>query len=144
METTQGTETILLVEDENAVRALARRFLEMHGYRILEARWVPSALRISRQHKGPIHLMVTDVVMPRMSGRELALRLASERPDMKVLYMSGHTEDAIIHHGVLEQGLAFLQKPFSPTHYHERVRHLLDRPPQSGEAALCEGKIDAN
>src|SRR5581483_8815791 len=93
------TETILLVEDENAVRDLIRRFLDMRGYKVLEAASGPEALRISREYPDTIDLLVTDVVMPRMSGRELALQLASERPKMNVLYMSGHTEEAIVHHG---------------------------------------------
>jgi CheY-like chemotaxis protein len=122
----KGTETILLVEDEHAVRELARRFLELHGYRVLSAANGPEALRISREQGPPIHMMVTDVVMPRMSGRELALQLASERPDMKVLYMSGHTEDAIVHHGVLEPGVEFLQKPFTRQTLVSRVRQILD------------------
>ena len=126
LEEGRGTETILVVEDESAVRALVRRFLELRGYRILEAANGPEALRISREHPGPIPLMVTDVVMPRMSGRELAFQLAAERPDMKVLYMSGHTEDAIVHHGVLEEGVAFLQKPFAQDTLVSRVRRLLD------------------
>ena len=123
---TQGTETILLVEDQNPVRELVRRFLEMAGYRVLEAGGGPEALGISREHAGPIDLMVTDVVMPRMSGRELALQLASERPQMKVLYMSGHTEDAIVHHGVLDEGVELLHKPFSQRDLLLRVRRILD------------------
>ncbi len=123
---TSGTETLLLVEDQNPVRELARRFLEMAGYRILEASSGPAALGVSREFTGQIHLMVTDVVMPRMSGRELALTLASERPQMKVLYMSGHTEEAIVHHGVLKEGVEFLQKPFSQRDLLGRVRRILD------------------
>ena len=121
-----GTETILLVEDENGVRSLVRRFLELCGYQVLDAPSGPEALRASREHSGPIHLMVTDVVMSRMSGRELAFQLASERPNMKVLYMSGNTEDTIIHHGVLENELAFLSKPFSQQTLAAKVRQLLD------------------
>ena len=105
---------------------LVRRFLEPHGYRVIEASNGPGALRISREHAGPIHLMVTDVIMPRMSGRELAFQLAPERPDMRVLYISGHTEDAIIHHGVLEKDITFLQKPFTQEALVSRVRRLLD------------------
>ena len=101
---------------------------------MLEAASGPDALRIARERPGPIHLMVTDVVMPRMSGRELALQLATERPDMKVLYMSGHTEDAIIHHGVLEQGVEFLQKPFTGRDLIGRVRRILDRGGESEES----------
>jgi CheY-like chemotaxis protein len=121
-----GSETILLVEDEPAVRELARRFLEQKGYHVLEAAGGPEALRISRSLTTPIHLLVTDVVMPLMSGREVALQLASERPDMKVLYMSGHTEDAIVHHGVLQHGVEFLQKPFKAQDLVGYVRRILD------------------
>jgi two-component system CheB/CheR fusion protein len=130
----RGSETILLVEDENAVRTLARRFLEISGYHVLEASNGPDALRVARAHNGPIHAMVTDVVMPRMSGRELAYQLAPERPDMKVLYMSGHTEDTIIHHGILEKGLAFLPKPFTQEALLSRVRRLLDAGDAPGAA----------
>jgi two-component system, cell cycle sensor histidine kinase and response regulator CckA len=129
----RGTETVLVVEDEAMVRALARRFLEMNGYRVLEASNGPEALRISREYKEPIHLMLTDVVMPRMSGREVAFQLAVERPETKVLYMSGHTEDAIIHHGVLEKGVALLNKPFTKDALAARVRSVLD-----GESAARE------
>ncbi|HKE24279.1 MAG TPA: chemotaxis protein CheB [Bryobacteraceae bacterium] len=121
-----GTETILLVEDERAVRELERRFLEMRGYKVLEASDGREALRISRTHQEPIHLLITDVVMPKMSGREVALQLASERPDMKVLYMSGHTEEAIVDHGVLQEGMEFLQKPFQQEDLMRRVRKILD------------------
>ncbi|PWU11468.1 MAG: hypothetical protein C5B51_02600 [Terriglobia bacterium] len=122
----RGTETILLVEDQNPVRELAKRFLEMHGYTVLEAAGGPEALRLSRSYTKPIHLLVTDVIMPRMSGRELALQLATERPDMKVLYMSGHTEDAIAHHGVLEDSMEFLEKPFTRQQLVGRVSRILD------------------
>ena len=121
-----ATETVLLVEDEHAVRMLVRRILEMRGYRVIEASSGPEAIRVAREHAGPIQLMVTDVVMPRMSGREVAYQLAASRPDMKVLYMSGHTEDAIIHHGILDEGLAFLQKPFTHDALLSRVSALLD------------------
>ncbi|MBV9506722.1 MAG: PAS domain-containing protein, partial [Acidobacteriia bacterium] len=121
-----GTETVLLVEDEHAVRELGRRFLEIQGYRVLDAAGGPEALRISREHEGAIQLMVTDVVMPRMSGREVALQLARERPEMKVLYTSGHTEDAIVAHGVLERNVEFLQKPFTRQALVRRVRQILD------------------
>jgi len=134
-----GTETILLVEDDTTVRMLERRFLETLGYRILEASSGPDALRISRERAGPIHLMVTDVVMPRMSGRELAFQLAPERPDMKVLYTSGHAEDTISFHGVLKQGLAFMQKPFSREALVSRVRQLLDGGGAGADAADPEG-----
>jgi nitrogen-specific signal transduction histidine kinase/ActR/RegA family two-component response regulator len=133
-----GTETVLIVDDEAPVRMVARRFLEMRGYRVLEASNGPDAIRVSREHEGPIHIMVTDVVMPRMSGRELAFQLAPERPGMKVLFMSGHTEDAIIHHGVLNKGVAFLQKPFTQDALVSNVRTLLDSEGGSSPAGLAE------
>jgi len=119
-------ETILLVEDAQRVRAVVREILEMSGYVVLEARHGAEALEVSNQHAGPIHLMVTDVVMPQMSGRELAQRLATLRPDLKVLYMSGYTDDAIVRHGVLASGIAFLSKPFTPDALALKVRELLD------------------
>lgn len=121
----RGTETVLLVDDERPVRALARRFLESRGYRVLEAASGPEALRRAREFEGTIHLLLTDVVMPRMSGRELALQLASVRPDMKVLYVSGHPEDAIADHGVLSPGIELLHKPYTERELAGRVRRVL-------------------
>ncbi len=119
-------ETILLVEDAARVRAVVREILEMSGYAVLEAHHGAEALELSNRHAGPIHLLVTDVVMPQMSGRELAQRLATLRPDLKVLYMSGYTDDAIVRHGVLASGIAFLSKPFTPDALALKVRELLD------------------
>ncbi len=124
----RGTETILLVEDEEAVRRLAREALEGAGYLVLEARHGAEALAVSDRHPGPIHLLVTDVVMPRMSGRVLAGQLRLRRPETKVLYMSGYTDNAIVHQGVLDEGTAFLPKPFSPDGLLRKVREVLDRP----------------
>jgi two-component system cell cycle sensor histidine kinase/response regulator CckA len=124
--TDHGSETILLVEDDAALRKLTCRFLEDSGYAALTAESPAEAARISEEYEGPIHLMVTDVVMPGMDGRELADRLAPLRPEMKVLYVSGYTDDAIIHHGMLEPGLAFLQKPFLPKALARKVREVLD------------------
>jgi DNA-binding response OmpR family regulator len=123
-----GAETVLLVEDAARVREVVREILEMSGYRILEARHGAEALEISQRHDGPIHLMVTDVVMPQMSGRELAQRLLPLRPEMRVLYMSGYTDDAIVRLGVLEAGTAFLSKPFTPDALAAKVREVLDTP----------------
>jgi len=120
------TETILLVEDALRVRAVVREILEMNGYHVLEARHGAEAIEISERHRGPIHLMVTDVVMPHMSGGELAQRLQPVRPDMRVLYMSGYTDDAIVRHGVLGAGMAFLSKPFTPDALALKVREVLD------------------
>jgi signal transduction histidine kinase/CheY-like chemotaxis protein len=119
-------ETILLVEDAQRVRAVVREILEMSGYVVLEARHGAEALEISNRHAGTIHLLVTDVVMPQMSGRELAQRLATLRPELKVLYMSGYTDDAIVRHGVLASGIAFLSKPFTPDALALKVREVLD------------------
>jgi PAS domain S-box-containing protein len=130
-----GAETVLLVEDAARVREVVREILEINGYRILEAPHGAAALEISQRHEGPIHLMVTDVVMPQMSGRELAQRLAPLRPEMRVLYMSGYTDDAIVRHGILEEGTAFLSKPFTPDALAAKVRSLLDAPAPDAAAA---------
>jgi CheY-like chemotaxis protein len=125
---TRGTETVLLVEDEDMVRRMTREVLEGAGYQVLEASSGFEALRVSAGHGGRLHVMLTDVVMPGMSGRELAERLAPVRPGMKVLYMSGHTDDAIFHHGVTQAGTGFLQKPFTPDALERRIRELLEQP----------------
>jgi len=122
---THGWETVLVVEDEDAVRALAREVLVRHGYVVLEARHGVDALRVAERHTDDIHLMVTDVVMPHMSGRQLAERLGSARPNMKILFMSGYTDQAIMHRE-LTPGAAFLQKPFAPAALARRVRNILD------------------
>ena len=121
----QGTETILLVEDETEVRALARESLEAFGYTVLEARTPEEALSAFQAHPGPIHLLLTDVVMPQMSGRVLADRLVAARPSLKVVFMSGYTSNAIVHHGVLDEGTAFVQKPFTPGVLARKVREAL-------------------
>jgi predicted ATPase/signal transduction histidine kinase/ActR/RegA family two-component response regulator len=132
---TGGSETILLVEDNEAVRALAREILGANGYTVLAAADGPSALALSASRDGPIDLLLTDLVMPRMSGRELAERLRKERLEMRVLYMSGHTDDAIVRHGVVAASASFLQKPFSPTSLLSRARQVLDRPPNEGQGS---------
>jgi CheY-like chemotaxis protein len=125
----RGTETILLVEDEQGIRRLGRLILEAQGYSVLEAPSGASALTTAEGHAEPIHLILTDVVMSGMTGRDLSERLIKARPSIKVLYMSGHTGDAIVRHGVLEPGIAFLQKPFSPADLARKVREVLDAPP---------------
>jgi PAS domain S-box-containing protein len=132
----QRAETILLVEDALRVRAVVREILEMNGYNVLEACHGVEALAISDRHQGPIHLMVTDVVMPQMSGRELAQRLQPLRPDMRVLYMSGYTDDAIVRHGVLGAGMAFLPKPFTLDALALKVREVLDTGPRRIERTV--------
>jgi CheY-like chemotaxis protein len=121
----RGTETILLVEDEDAVRSLAAKVLRGRGYAVLEARLGPEALRIAAGHQAPIHLLLTDVVMPEYSGAELAKKLTGSRPDLRVLYMSGYTDEAIIHHGVLSANIAYLQKPFTPDVLAAKVKEVL-------------------
>ncbi len=122
----RGWETILVVEDEDQVRAVACGVLQRHGYSVLDARNGAEAVLLSKSHPGIIHLLLTDVVMPVISGRELATRLAPLRPEMRVLYMSGYAGDAIVHHGVLDVGIMLLQKPLMPDMLLRRVREALD------------------
>jgi CheY-like chemotaxis protein len=120
-----GSETILLVEDEEIVRTLARRILLHCGYKVLDARDGDEAISICEQHPGAIHLLITDIVMPQMSGRELAERLMSMRPGLRVLYVSGHTDDAIVRYGVERSELSFLQKPFTLHSLSQKVHQVL-------------------
>jgi CheY-like chemotaxis protein len=121
-----GKETVLVVEDEEGVRTLVRDILEQSGYLVLEASHGAQALETSERHPGPIHLFVTDVVMPEMSGRELVQRLAILRPASKVLFMSGYTANAVVHRGALESETEFLQKPFTAATLTRKVRDILD------------------
>ena len=123
-----GTETILLVEDELGVRQLVREMLRRLGYQIHEANTGADALRIFAQHQNTIDLLLTDVIMPQMSGRELAERLKALRPLLKVLYISGYTDDMLAHHGVLESNVYLLQKPFAPDELAKKLREVLDAP----------------
>jgi CheY-like chemotaxis protein len=122
----RGSETVLLVEDEDGVRSLVWGILKAGGYNILEASRPADALITCQDYGAPIHLLLTDVVMPQMSGRELAERLKLLHPETKVLYMSGYTAGAIIHHGVLEPDTPFVQKPFTPDSVARKVREVLD------------------
>ncbi len=123
----RGSETILLVEDEASLRSLVRECLEVSGYTVVEARHAAHALEIAEVHPAPLHLLMTDVVMPGMSGRELAERLAASHAETRVLYMSGYTDDAVVLHGVLAADVAFLQKPFTTDALARAVREVLDR-----------------
>jgi two-component system, cell cycle sensor histidine kinase and response regulator CckA len=126
-----GTETILLVEDEPSVRLLVRTTLESNGYQVLEAANGAEALLIGEQHTGRIHFLLTDLVMPGINGRALAEQLAPLRPELKVLFLSGYTDDAVIRHGGLEAGKAFLQKPFTPDALARKVREVMDEGPKN-------------
>jgi CheY-like chemotaxis protein len=129
----RGCETVLLVEDEDGVRALMRQVLHKHGYNVLEARHGGEALLMCERHAGDIDILLTDVVLEQMSGRELAERLLKIRPQMKVLYVSGYADDAIVHHGVLNAGMAFLQKPFTTESLARKIRFVLDAPAQASD-----------
>ena len=122
----QGEETVLLVEDEGMLRELAREFLQSSGYTVLEAGNGAEAIEVSKRHQGLIHLLMTDVVMPGMSGRELTQRMKGHRPDTKVLYVSGYTDDVVLRNGMLEPGTAFLQKPFTRDTLMHKVRDVLE------------------
>jgi len=122
-----GTETVLLVEDDDLVRGLAVRVLEESGYKVLQASNGEAAITLSRGYGGRIDLLMTDVVMPGMNGGELAKQLILHRPEMKVLFTSGYTEDVIVHHGVLDDSVSFLGKPYSPSLLARKIREVLDK-----------------
>jgi two-component system cell cycle sensor histidine kinase/response regulator CckA len=122
----RGTETILVTEDEPSVLRLITSVLELSGYEVVKAAGAEAALAISEAHPGPIHLLLTDVDMPVMNGRELAQRLRSSRPETRILYMSGREDDEIIRHGVQPGGTLFLPKPFTPYGLTWKVREVLD------------------
>jgi two-component system cell cycle sensor histidine kinase/response regulator CckA len=126
LERPTGTETVLLVEDEDAVRRLAKRVLQSSGYTVIEARNGDDAVAVARGHEGPIDILVTDLVMPRMNGRQLATMMSQARPGLRVLFVSGYTEQAVMRSDILEPSVAFLQKPFSPSELAHKVREVLD------------------
>src|SRR5208337_5351711 len=122
-----GTETILLVEDDEAILNLGKMILENLGYTVLAAQTPVHAVYLVQRHPGELHLLITDVVMPEMNGRELAEQLGAIRPNLKCLYMSGYTADVIAHHGILDEGVSFIQKPFLSDDFAARVRQVLDQ-----------------
>jgi signal transduction histidine kinase len=124
----RGTETVLLVEDEDAVRALTRHVLRVAGYAVLEAADGRQAVRVADGYAGRIDLLVTDVVMPHLGGREVADALAGRHPGLRVLFLSGYSDDAVVRHGLVDRDVAFLQKPFTPADLARKVREVLDRP----------------
>ncbi len=124
--TCRGAETVLLVEDDAEVRQLIHRALTSYGYQVLEAITGQHAVELAREHEGPIHLLVTDVIMPKISGADLAGLIKPVHPETRVLYVSGYTNDAIIRHGIMTANVNFLQKPFTPAGLASKVRHVLD------------------
>jgi two-component system, cell cycle sensor histidine kinase and response regulator CckA len=122
----RGSETVLLVEDEDMVRKLTGELLEESGYVVLEANGGEEAISIFNERKAPIDLLITDVVMPKISGKEVAEQLKKIHPETKVLFMSGYTDEAIVHHGIVDSGIAFIQKPFSENALTRKVRDVLD------------------
>jgi two-component system, cell cycle sensor histidine kinase and response regulator CckA len=138
-----NVETILLVEDEENLRRLARQYLETQGYKVLEAADSAAAVHICSDNPGPIHLLLTDVIMPGLNGRQLAERIVTLRPKVKVLYMSGYTENVIGHDGTLEPGVNLLQKPFSLPALRNKVREVLDSQGSAEEVAMSAHIQDA-
>jgi PAS domain S-box-containing protein len=128
-----GTETVLLVEDEDGVRTLISQVLQRYGYTVLEAPNGAEALLQCGRHRGPIHLLLTDVVLSQASGPQVATRLADLRPEMRTLFMSGYSEDTIVQHGLVHPGFAFLQKPFTAENLVQKLREILDGPKKTGK-----------
>jgi CheY-like chemotaxis protein len=127
-----GNETILVVEDNGKVRRLTAEFLKLYGYKVLEASQGGEALLAAEQHAGPIHLMLTDVMMPRMTGLELAQRIKPLREETRVLFMSGHADNVITHWGVVDKGVEYIAKPFTPEALAARIRKVLAPPEEAG------------
>jgi PAS domain S-box-containing protein len=139
-----GTETVLLVEDEEQILNLGQRILQQHGYTVLAAGLPEQALELAQLHPGPIHLLVTDVVMPGMNGLELWERVSVTRPEMRCLFMSGYTADVIAHQGVLENDVEFLEKPFRAKAFAAKVRAVLDASPSASAKGKCPGESAAD
>jgi len=123
-----GVETVLVIEDQPEVRRLIERTLSRRGYAVVAAADGAEALAVAHAHSGPLHVLLTDVVLPGASGREIARQLIAERAQLRVVYMSGYTDDTIVHHGVLEPGLAFIQKPFTGEALLRKLREVMDAP----------------
>jgi CheY-like chemotaxis protein len=121
-----GTETVLIAEDEASVRSLVARVLRDRGYTVLEASNGQEALDAAQKYEGEILLLITDIIMPGMNGKDLAAQLQSIRPDIRTLYVSGYTENAIVHRGILDSEVDFLQKPFTTRNLARKVREVLD------------------
>ena len=132
----RGTETLLLVEDSGSVRRLLRRYLERHGYTVIEATSGVDALRAMKRHEGPLDLLVADVVLPKMDGRALARQLERERPGLRVLYMSGFSDEALSDRDVFDHEVTLIQKPFTPPQLLRQIRTVLASPPPAGERDL--------
>jgi CheY-like chemotaxis protein len=137
----RGSETILFVEDEQSVRELVKQYLGAMGYSVLEASDGLEALKTAADHPEPIHILITDVVMPHLSGPDLATQLGTSRPGLKVLFISGYTDDTVFRHGVLEGGVAFLQKPFNLKALANKIREVLDGQPVSAMAGAEAEKV---
>ena len=123
----EGHETVLIVEDESTILKLVETSLRSRGYNVLVATTAETAEAVARQHSGPIHLLLSDVIMPQTSGRDIADRITEIRPGIRVLWMSGYTDETIAHHGILDPGVHFLQKPFTPASLGEKIREVLDK-----------------
>ncbi len=126
-ESLHGSETLLIVEDDQIVRTLISQTLSQYGYTTLTASSPLEALKIHQKKNQIIHLFIVDVILPQMRGVDLVCAIQQERPDVKVLYISGYTEDTIVHHGIIEKGVHFLNKPFSPDALLQKVRRILDQ-----------------
>jgi CheY-like chemotaxis protein len=138
-----GTETILVVEDQDEVRNLAVKALTKYGYIVFSAQGADEAIAFCERHPGELHLVLTDVVMPGLNGRELAKRLGEMRPDLQFLFMSGYTDNAIAHHGVLDESVKYIQKPFTPESLAESVRSILGSKQAKATVLLVDDDFDA-